>query len=87
MTIFAIIPTSGKDKILQEIKSQFPQEFFPVSNGDVLVSFNGTSKELSDKLKISEGVSGTALVLLVNGYFGRATPDVWEWLNLKSKAL
>jgi len=41
-----------------------------------------TSKEVSDAL----GISGadTFIVCPIRGYYGRARPDVWEWLASKS---
>jgi hypothetical protein len=43
-----------------------------------------TSKDLSDSL----GITPTAafFVVPVRGYFGRAQPDLWEWLAAKTAA-
>jgi len=43
-----------------------------------------TSKELSDNLAISD--AWTFIVCPIRGYYGRARPDVWEWLAAKSVA-
>jgi DNA-binding transcriptional MocR family regulator len=44
-----------------------------------------TSKELSDSLDISAAEPlATYLICPIRGYYGRARPDVWEWLAAKS---
>lgn len=43
-----------------------------------------TSKELSDSLGIT--AEGTWIACPIRGYYGRARPDVWEWLAAKSVA-
>ena len=54
-----------------------------------LVSFNGTSQELSDyigitgKSDVPRSHTGSALVAPISSYYGRGKNDMWEWLSLK----
>jgi hypothetical protein len=41
-----------------------------------------TSKDLSEALSIA--ATATHFVVPVRGYFGRAQPDLWEWLAAKT---
>jgi hypothetical protein len=43
-----------------------------------------TSKDLADSLGITDGVP--FFIVPVRGYFGRAQPDLWEWLAAKTAA-
>jgi hypothetical protein len=43
-----------------------------------------TSKALADSLEITGAVP--FFVVRVRGYFGRAQPDLWEWLAAKTEA-
>jgi len=50
-----------------------------------LVSFSGTSIELSHKLGITgeegPGQLGPALVVVISSYYGRASTTMWEWMK------
>ncbi len=54
-----------------------------LNQGQWLVVAGGTtSKEMSDDLGISTGLSGSAVVIAgTGGYFGRGNPGIWEWLK------
>ncbi|MNM71064.1 hypothetical protein D3C81_827170 [compost metagenome] len=80
MSIFAVIPTSESPPILDSIRaSGLP--FFLLPRGEILVAYNGTSKALSDAIGISEGDTGHGVIFSVSSYFGRTTPDTWEWIK------
>ncbi len=51
----------------------------------LISSFAATSKEVSDGMGISDSV--TFFIAPIRGYFGRAKPDIWEWLAAKSSSL
>lgn len=49
-----------------------------------IVVDNALTRDISDKLGISSGDGGiSALVSTVTSYFGRAEPDLWEWMSLR----
>lgn len=80
MSIFAIIPTVDDHQILDAINTaQLAVYKLPI--GQFLVSYHGTSKELSDLLGITDGTKGQAVIIAVGSYFGRTTPNTWEWLK------
>lgn len=82
MTLFVVIPTQSNTAQLDEaIRSKFGNDAFQLPRGEWLVSYNGTSKQLSDDLQISEGEIGVgAVVLAFGGHWGRASTSVWEWI-------
>ena len=53
--------------------------------GGWLIAYEGTSRALSDLLGVSESLPTGGLIVNVNAYWGRATKDIWEWLELKLK--
>jgi hypothetical protein len=60
-----------------------PEDSRQLESGKWLISSaSATSKEVSDLLGISEAV--TFFIVPVRGYFGRAKPDIWEWLAAKA---
>ena len=89
MATFILIPTDQTPAQMASLAAQLAQRFgnaaFSLPKGECLVSYEGTSKQLSDELMITEGTHGGCVVLNFSGYWGRATQDVWEWLEVNQK--
>lgn len=83
MAVFLIIPTKQPNSLKQVIEDKFPDDHYELPMGELAVSFNGTSRTLSDMLGVSDGSTGHAVIVNVSSYYGRAPADFWEWLNLK----
>lgn len=87
MALFVIIPTSGELSVLDAEMKKFGKKAYKMPRGEWLVAFEGTSKQLSDEIRISNsetplGVNGA--VLSFSGYYGRAPTDLWEWISVNS---
>jgi hypothetical protein len=87
MALFVIIPTVQNTKALDAaIMERFDKKCYKLPRGEWLAAYDGTSKQLSDDLKISAGEIGvSAVILAFSGYFGRANKDIWEWISVNSK--
>lgn len=88
MNQFVVIPTMSETSTLDaKVQARFGTKCFQLPLGQWLVAYDGTSKQLSDELGISEGEVGvTALVLGISGYFGRANKDIWEWMSVNASS-
>jgi hypothetical protein len=80
MALFAVFAlkdsTSGVD---EAITRTFPGDSYRIEPGKWIVNADTTTgKELSTKLGLIN--THSHFVLPVRGYFGRAQPDLWEWL-------
>ena len=88
MPVFAILPADNA-KLQPKIETIIPPgDRLLLPGGGWLVSHTGTTKELAEILgiSISDGNDTTpGIVVAITSYWGRATPDVWEWLQLKLK--
>ena len=87
MPVFAILPADNT-KLKPKVEATIPQgDRLQLPGGGWLISHTGTSKELAELLGISADNDYTTLgiVVAITSYWGRATPDVWEWLQLKLK--
>ncbi|MGB7912449.1 MAG: hypothetical protein WCF59_09515 [Desulfobaccales bacterium] len=87
MSIFAIIsPQESNDKLEAAIKALIPENnIFKVFSNQWLVCAGGTSQELSIKLGINKDDAdntGPAIVVSVASYWGRANPQIWEWIGI-----
>lgn len=85
MTVFAIIrqPGSNGENLAEVIAKMYPDADYDLGSGAWLVSDSATAKDVSDKLNISDGINGSAIVLEVASYFGRANPAIWSWIKAK----
>lgn len=84
MTIFAVIPTRDEHKLAETLRSAEAAgqlAYLALPRGEYLVSFKGTSVELSNLLGITDGENGLGLVLAISSYYGRASTDTWEWVK------
>ncbi len=83
MTIFAVFAAAQPEKLSGAIAKHFPGNFTKVSDDSWFISADGTSKDVSDKLGVTDGASGGAIVVSVSGYYGRASTPIWEWVKAK----
>ncbi len=83
MAIFAVIhqPSALKKELDAEIASKFPDAFKLDGDAGYLVRAPVDAQSLSAQLGISEGRTGSALVVEVASYFGRGNPNTWTWLR------
>ena len=85
MALFVLISDQEYPKLVSELQRLFPEDHFKIGVGEWLISAPATTtaKELSDSLGISEGTSGSGIVIRSGGYYGRANPEIWEWIKAR----
>jgi hypothetical protein len=92
MPIFVVVPLAHSTAPLNAAVTGIIAEgdrYALANDRGWLVRFDGTSTELSNHLGITGQVEGqkslvgSAIVAPINGYFGRGSNDMWEWLSVK----
>jgi hypothetical protein len=86
MAVFVVIPQPNAriGGLAPAITSQFADAYFPLEDEKGwLISATSTPQDLSSKLGITDGTNGAALIFEIGAYFGRANPNIWNWLKLK----
>lgn len=89
MSVFAVLTQENNPVLAAVITEKFPTNHYVLTSSQWVISSKETAKQLSDTLGITveggmkPGKTGTAVILAVSGYWGRANPDFWEWLKLK----
>lgn len=68
------------------IKTHFANQHIQIWAGQWLISATGTTQQISDLLGIGAGVSGSGIVFSVVTYWGRANPNVWEWMKSQQES-
>lgn len=89
MAIFLVVPTGSQEgikKALIDHKEKGDLDFIDLPKDGFFVSFKGTSQELSNAVGISDGSSGTAVVVAVSSYYGRAPTNLWDWVQSRWEA-
>jgi hypothetical protein len=87
MATYILIALGSSPSVLDAlVEAKIPKDDrHQVEAGKWLISSSSvTSKDLSDTLGIGDAT--TYLICPIRGYFGRAKPDIWEWLAAKTKA-
>ena len=87
MALYAVILPKPTPAIVAEIKAKFAEnDYYEITPTQWLVSGQGTAKKISDMIGITakeEETIGSGVVLAFNGYWGRGSTDMWEWMKAK----
>lgn len=87
MATFIVIPISNADNLETKLSEKFGNKPYHLPNKEWLVSYDGTSRQLSDELGISDDATDlSAMVLNFSSYWGRANKDVWEWIETNGES-
>lgn len=92
MAIFVVLMPTPQASLAKKIEETYQDNFLKLSDTQYLVSAAGTAIELSKTLGIADPTnremkpSGSAVVLAVASYYGRAPATTWEWLKAKLEA-
>lgn len=84
MTIFLILhqPSDVEISRLQHaIDSNYRDTNYRLSDNAWLVASDKTAKHVSDTLSITDGKNGSAIIVGVSDYFGRAKTGIWAWIK------
>ena len=82
--IYAIVPfqRGDKEKIRNKVEALGCPVYTDEAPSAYFVSYNGTTRELAEAIGLSDGESGTGIVIPVSNYYGYAAKDLWEWIRI-----
>ena len=85
--LFAVVKITEPKKMAELIEAKFPSRC-KLSEDHWLVAGEFTVIEVAEKLRMGiddeEDEYGSAIVLGVHAYFGRASDHLWDWMRVKS---
>jgi hypothetical protein len=82
MTIFVVVAIKEADKISAAISGKIADsDSYKLTDDVWLVDFSGTARGLAEELGIRGGEAGTGIVFPTTNFSGRASRDIWEWLQ------
>ncbi len=85
MTIFVIVQQNSDvpNSLQAAIKAAYPNDTYDLGGNSWLISDSITAVEVSNKIGITNGEAGSALVVEAASYYGRANPAIWSWIKTK----
>lgn len=84
MGLFLLTPIQNPDRLAAKVAERFGVNAYMVQSTHAwVIDYNGTAKELSDELGITNGSVGTGVIVSIGTYYGRASPDMWEWMKVR----
>jgi hypothetical protein len=86
-SLFAVMAPSDDPRLATAINGIFPTDHLKIGPGQWIIAANGTSQDVSDRLGVTAGNTGTAIVVSVSGYYGRAPTNIWEWMASRMGAV
>ena len=85
MATFVIIPADDDSvSALDVVLKKHGNSALRLPRGEWMLSYDGTSRQISDELDISTGNNG-AVIMNISAYWGFASREVWEWLAQNMK--
>lgn len=83
MATFVVLGSSNPEKLDKSINENFPERYsLGVGQWLVAVESTLTTKEVSELID-GNGAAGSFVVFPVNNYWGRHSPNTWEWIQKK----
>lgn len=84
--IYAIIPFKEEEELRRKIEALGTFVYYDQAPNAYFVFYRGTTRELAEAVGYGEPSSvGTGIVIPVSNYFGYASKNLWEWLNVHEK--
>jgi hypothetical protein len=80
MTIFIIVQQQSvvENRLSAAITEAYPDDVYKLEGNAWLVSDNTTAVDVSNKIGITNGDAGSAVVVEAASYYGRANPAIWS---------
>ena len=75
--------SAAKPEFGRENKKEFPTDHYEVGPVHWLIVAPSTAVDVSNRLGITTGTIGNALVFAVSSYYGRAPSVIWDWIASK----
>lgn len=87
MNVYTVIATDRAEVAGAAVAERFPSDNIRLSDNAWLIAGRGTAQEVAGLLgmptTMGEQSPFSAVVTMVNGYYGFAPNNVWEWIANK----
>lgn len=85
MGVFVIFNVSNAEAVRKAVNDAYSADFLEVAPGQFLIATNGTAMDVSNRLQITDGKNGSAIVFSMGNYYGRTSTNTWDWIKTKAE--
>ena len=86
MPVFVVIVTRESAAVAEKIRQLPDTPSYEIKSDTWVVNYNGTTRELAEKIGIRQAAStSSGVAFSIANFSGKHRPDLWEWLTLHSK--
>jgi hypothetical protein len=92
MTIFAVLLPIPQPSLAAEIRAAYPGDHLMITDTQWLISGAGTVIDVTAKIGIYDQSlpdripTGSAIVIAMSAYYGRAPTPIWDWIKAKQES-
>ena len=87
MSLFAVVASFNPEAIRTALRTQYGANHYELSPTFWFVSDSGSTKDVADRLGITDGAIGAqGMVLKFDAYSGFAAAEGWQWIAARGGA-
>jgi hypothetical protein len=92
MTIFAVLMPAPQPQIAAAIQAAYPDDHLSITDTQWLISGSGTAIDVTAKIGVYDSknpekpAGGSAIIIAMAAYYGRAPTPVWDWIKAKQES-
>ena len=86
MQVFAVFSVSHSRIVRERLQEHYPDQYIEGRQAFFVATVGETSVQVADKLGFGTENLSSGIVIPVTAYWGRADPNLWEWIQVKMDA-
>ena len=87
MQIFVAFNITDPAAVQRKIEHHYGGNFYQANDSSFFIATEGeTTRQVGENLGFGEENLASGIVVPVMGYWGRANPELWEWISVKMEA-
>ena len=87
MQVFAVFNIPDPGTVQTRLEEHYPGHYIDAYHGAFFVCTTGeTSQQMGEKLGFGTENLSSGIVMPVTTYWGRADPNLWEWIHVKMES-
>ena len=83
MAVFAVMAFAPNTRLERAIRTLFGRDHVRIAPNTWMVAAEASPRELADRLGITDGSNGSAVVVAFERYHGRGPPSMAAWIKSK----
>ena len=90
MQVYAVIKVAAPNLVKAKIAERYAGDYYEIDDETFFVATQGeTTRQVATNIGLGEGNPeelASGIVIPVTSYWGRYSPDLWDWINVKQRS-